>query len=191
MKKIVNHISLSKLLPFLFCLSIFIWDGLNPNPNLKVLPDNGKHATVAHEEYGFAIDYPTKWRVETYSEEGSWRYYYDSSIKLDLYIIRRIPFKILIRYRPTVSPTLEDVADWGSMVMNRIVTVRYTEQYPDTVNGQPVIKHRYYWGSYVTEDVYIARSSDMIIISMEVKQHDYDENIDDFNAIVESFRPLK
>ena len=189
LKERISHISWIKLLVVLLVLLAFLLNALDPDH--RELPDNGEYASVTHEEYGFSIDYPTKWRVGTYGENGSPYYHYDSSIKLDLYITRRIPFSILIRYRPVVNPTLQNVSEWGNVVMSRILTRRNIEEFPDTVNGKPIIRHRYYWGSYVTEDVYIARSSDMIIISMEVKQRDYDDNIEDFNTIVESFRPFE
>lgn len=41
------------------------------------------------------------------------------------------------------------------------------------------------------EDVYIARNSDMIIITLQSNTLEFDSYLDDFNRIVSSFEPLK
>lgn len=41
------------------------------------------------------------------------------------------------------------------------------------------------------EDIYIARTNDIIIITLQANESDFESYLEDFNAIVASFRPLE
>jgi predicted site-specific integrase-resolvase len=41
------------------------------------------------------------------------------------------------------------------------------------------------------EDVYVAQANDMIIITLQAEADEFDEYVEDFEAILTSFRPVE
>jgi hypothetical protein len=61
----------------------------------------------------------------------------------------------------------------------------------DFVEGNKVFVRRYADGEITKEDVYIARENDMIIITLQSETDDFDEYLEDFYRIVDSFRTVE
>ena len=95
---------------------------------------------------------------------------------------------------------MEDVANWGNQRIKEINEYRLEQDKPvleelflkeDIVREQPILRRRYGQSDYTNEDVYIARSNDMIIITLQAPTESFESFLDDFNVIVVSFRPLE
>jgi hypothetical protein len=121
-------------------------------------------------------------------------------VKLRIWDTNLSSFMIEVWYLQTPSPTLESVLKWDDMWLERArqnVTSRGGNDYEeialveDTMQGQPVMKRTYKLGDNLYEKVYIARSSDMVIIKMQVPDGTYNTYIDDFNRIAASFTPVQ
>ena len=164
------------------------WNYLNPP---------GEWKTVTNELYQFSVDYPTKWSAETYDEHG---YKGGDEIKLQIYRawMDYNYFVITIRQKEASSPTMDDVVKWGGERIKRINrnTSRTDEMYretrfvPDYIGETRVIMRRYGNEEMMNEDVYIARDNDMIVIMLQAKTDVFDQYLEDFYRIVESFRTL-
>lgn len=153
--------------------------------------------TASHSEYGFSVDYPTRWISRTYGEHG-----YRGQDEAKLLIDDRSPqniFAITIFYFEKSDPSLEDVVFWGDLRIessNRNFTRRGEDNYEvidewnDSINGEPITRRKYGNTSIVKEDVYLARDNDMIIITFQATPTDFQLYKDDFDRIISSFRPL-
>jgi hypothetical protein len=153
--------------------------------------------TITNAQYNFSVDYPTKWVAKTYDEHGARG---AKAIKLDIYHSFLGYFKISVYYQSASNPTLEDVALWGEARINRgsrSLEDRGEKPFEkltlqeDTVNGQEVLRRIYQGGGTKNEDVYIARVNDMIIIRLQSEEENFDTYLEDFERIVQSFRPLE
>ena len=92
----------------------------------------------------------------------------------------------------------EDVAAWGEEILFDINRANGYGSYYDpidlqeeVINGYLVLRRSYRLGGDRDEDVYIARTNDMIIITLRTEQGEYERYIDDFNRIVSSFAPME
>jgi len=61
----------------------------------------------------------------------------------------------------------------------------------ETMRGTSILRRRYGNERYLFEDVYIARDSDMIIITLQATASEFDRYTEDFNRVVASFDPIK
>lgn len=162
-----------------------------------IVRTEGEWRTITNSEYGFSVDYPTKWKARIYGEDG---FKGGKEIKLRIYRSFIGIFLISVRYKSFSNPDLEDVANWGDQRIKEINENLSKRGEPvleemflkdEIVRGQPVLRRRYGQRDYTNEDVYIARSNDMIIITLQAPTNSFESFLDDFNAIVASFRPLE
>ncbi len=159
----------------------------------------GTWTTFTSHKYSFSIDYPQKWVARQYDESG-----YHGTDNL-IWVITG-PFgesgfnMIGIMRRVAVNPSLEDVSNWGEGTLindGAILTQRGKEGYRAidvqtvTIKGVPILRRIYTLNDLKGEDVYIARSEDMIIIRLETSTERFENYIDDFERMVTSFEPLK
>ncbi|MCA9935759.1 MAG: hypothetical protein H6662_06730 [Ardenticatenaceae bacterium] len=161
-------------------------------PNTR--PD-GEYKTITNTEYGFTVDYPTKWSAQIYGEYGL-----KGADQIKLRIAHSVfdQFVIYVNYQRATKPTLQEVIDWGNELTSRFRSTQesiaqYEEfglQY-DMIQDTPIARLRYRSWDRMYEDIYIARSNDMIIITLQAPKGDFDSYLEDFNAIVASFRPLE
>jgi hypothetical protein len=162
-----------------------------------IVRSEGDWKTVTNMEYGFSVDYPTKWKARTYGEHG---FKGGDEIKLRVYRSLMGAFVITVQYQAMPDPTLLDAVSWGkSEIDNSISNLTARGEQPnyesirleeDVVNGYTVMRQTYKLGSVMYENVYIARTNDIIIISLQAEPSQFDGYLEDFNAIVSSFRPL-
>lgn len=159
--------------------------------------EEGEWSRVTHEQYGFSIEYPTKWRIETYGQHGHRGL---DEVKLRIWETNLNSFKIEVWRFPYSSPTLEGVLKWDDAWIERArqsVTSRGGDDFEeialleDMLQGEPILRRTYKLGDALYEKVYIARSSDYIILKMQAPEGSYDIYIDDFNRIAASFSPIK
>ena len=61
----------------------------------------------------------------------------------------------------------------------------------ETMQGTSILRRRYGNERHLFEDVYIARDSDMIIITLQATGSEFDLYTEDFNRVVASFDPIK
>ena len=157
----------------------------------------GEWSTITHEQYGFSIEYPTKWYIETYGQNGHRGL---EEVKLRIWDTKLNSFKIEIWYLQAPTPTLENVLEWDNIWIERAiqnVTSQGGSGYEEialiqaTIQDQPILRRTYKLGNNMYEKVYIARSNDMIIIKMQVPDGSYNSYIDDFNRIAVSFTPMQ
>ncbi len=163
-----------------------------------IVRTEGEWATIANTQYGFSVDYPTKWKTRTYDEHG---FKGGDEIKLRIYRSSLGNFVITVQYQEKSNPTLDDVRAWGesmkdASIDNLISQGRKTnyariESEEEVINGHPVVRQRYRLGSAMYESVYLARTNDMIIIKLQADEAEFDFYLEDFYAIVASFRPLE
>ena len=157
---------------------------------------NGDPDTITNSEYGFSVEYPSNWSAQVYGEHGLKG---ADHIKLG---ITRSPifdsFAIVVNYQSAIEPALEDVVAWGNDLNSRFRSTRDSiEEYEEfglqkeTLNEQPIARLRYRSREMMYEDVYIDRDNDMIIITIQAPQEDFENYLEEFEAIVASFRPLQ
>jgi hypothetical protein len=156
----------------------------------------GKWATINNTEYGFSVDYPTRWKAEVYGKNG---YRGLDEIKLQIYRSVLAQFFITVRYQEKVSPTLDDVVNWRDRMIvlwNKALIQDGENPYEeialinDTLNGHPIIRRQYSNGTLKIEDIYLARTNDMIIISLSAEERGFESYREDFETIIASFRPV-
>lgn len=162
-----------------------------------IVRTEGEWQTITNSEYGFSVDYPTKWNARIYGENG---FKGGKEIKLRIYRSAVGIFGISVRYQAFNNPNLEDVANWGNRRIEEINEYRLKHDKPlmeevflkeDIIREQAILRRRYAQSDYSIEDVYIARSDDMIIITLQAPTDSFESYLDDFNSIVASFRPLE
>ena len=61
----------------------------------------------------------------------------------------------------------------------------------DELRGYPILRHIYTINDTKYEEVYIVRSHDMLSIRLNAPIDDFDNYLEEFEAIVASFRPLE
>ncbi|MCB8979038.1 MAG: hypothetical protein H6657_16615 [Ardenticatenaceae bacterium] len=152
----------------------------------------GEIATITHELYGFSIDYPTKWKIDTYGENG---YRGNDDLKLQIYRTTLNNFAIFIYQTCATEATLQDVHSWRMKPITRLNREEFTYSRisydEDELNGYPIIRHIYIINDTKFEEVYIARSDDMLSIRLQAPIEDFDSYLEEFDALVASFRSLE
>lgn len=150
-----------------------------------------------NEEYDFSVEHPDKWIARTYGEQG---FRGATRVKLELYASLLGSFRIFVSQQDANQPALEDVAQWGMDLIsegNKILAdsgemaFQEIDSWEDTIQETTVLRRRYGNERYLFEDVYIARNSDMIIITLQATVAEFDAYLDDFNRVVASFAPIK
>jgi hypothetical protein len=161
----------------------------------------GQYATITNTEFGFSVEYPTKWHAQIHGETG---YKGERDVRLRIYRYARNPFRISVHQKPAKNPSLDDAAEWGSRQIqennNHISKLGDPElmelaeiffQQEDMVGGKTIARRRYAGNGIIYEDVYFARETDMIIITLQAPEEYFESYLDDFDAIVNSFSPLE
>ena len=152
---------------------------------------------VTNDLYNFSIEYPNIWEAETYGEGG---FRGASHIKLQIFDTMLGNFRIFVSHQSAHVPSIQQAAEWGAermKIRSELLAQRGNMGaiefglWEDSIQGQPVLRRRYGNEQFMFEDVYIARSSDMIIITLQSDTLEFDSYLDDFNRIVSSFEPLK
>ncbi len=151
-----------------------------------IVRSEGEWETITNAEYGFSVDYPTKWKARTYGEHG-----YKGRDEVKLRSLQGF-FAIRVEYQEMTNPTLQDAVAWGESQINKSNYVLIQEG-EEVLNGHPVVRQRYIYslGSAMYEKVYVARANDVILIQLQANEAEFDSYLEDFDAIVASFRPLE
>ena len=156
-----------------------------------------KWETITHPVYDFSLEYPTKWRLQTFGEYG---FKGDRDFKLWIYRSQRNSFRVDVRFRgKDLPPTLEDVVLWSNERIEKYKSgnshadgyYQELEFYEDEVNNHPAIRRIYTMSGMQIEEVYIARQNDMITISLRSPISEFDSYKNDFERIVHSFEPME
>lgn len=163
-----------------------------------IVRSEGQWNTITNTTYGFSVDYPTKWKARIYGEHG---FKGADEVKLRIYRSLTGTFVITVNHLEMPNPTVEDAVNWGkSRIRDSAQNLRGQEGTPNyenlgleemIFNGHTTLKQRYKLGSVLYEDVYIARTNDIIIITLQADESEFNSYLDDFEAILTSFRPLK
>ena len=181
----------------LLLLLISIWVVIMPRDAIPIQGMGGEWATITNTTYDFSVDYPARWRAEIYGENG---YRGLEEIKLQIYRSTLDQLFITVRYQKKVQPALEDVAAWRTRMIaswNDALRLNHEPVYEEltanegSLRGQPIRRRQYSNGVIHIEDVYLARADDMIIISLSADEARFEGYRDDFEGIVESFRPVE
>lgn len=152
---------------------------------------------ITNDLYNFSIDYPDVWTAEVYGEAG---FRGARLIKLQIRDTILGNFRIFVSQQGAQSPSSQQVADWGAVRMKirgEILSqrggeiVQEIDLWENSIQGHPVLRRRYGNEQLMFEDVYIVRSSDMIIITLQSDASEFESYLDDFNRIVASFEPLE
>lgn len=157
----------------------------------------GEFRTVTNEQFNFSVIYPARWRAHTYDEAG---FRGQRDLRLRIFQSQFGSFAITVSQKASDSPTVEAVAAWGMERINEtneslqgLGTSKFEAQpqIEDKIAERRVLRRKYSNGQSVFEEVYIARATDMIIITLNTDASLYESLVDEFNQIVESFRPLE
>jgi len=193
MRKNVN-VSIFAVLSFILLWVITASFMLNLWPSIH---SASKWKAITHEEYNFTIEYPAKWRVQKYGDSGCKG---EREVKLLLYPNWMSNTYVEVLVKSMDEPTLSDVVNWSEdrlRLYRYNATIRGDNSFRESallemvLHGQPVIQRKYELMSNSYEEVYIARSSDMIIIRLQSPCDEFPAKEEIFHKIVESFRPLK
>ncbi len=163
-----------------------------------IVRSDGEWKTITNLQYGFSIDYPTKWNAQIYDESG---FKGEDDVKLRIYRSFRDIFEISVEYKSASEPTLKEVIEWGksqiddsiASLNSRGIEPNYSLIYSEetVISGHTVVRERYRLGEAMYENIYLARKNDMIIITLQTKETEFDSYLEDFNVIAASFRPLE
>lgn len=156
-----------------------------------LIRDDEEIATITHDLYRFSIDYPTKWKIRLYDENG---YRGFDDLKVRIYENNLSQFGIYILQTNASEAVLQDVYSW------RMQTIRHNEEEfkyneisltEDELNRYPILRHIYTINNTKFEEVYIVRSNDMLSIRLHAPIGEFDNYLEEFEAIVASFQPLE
>ncbi len=157
-----------------------------------LIRDEGEIATITHDLYGFSIDYPTKWKISQYGENG---YRGFDELKIRIYENNIHDFGITILQTNVLEATLHDVHSWRMQTITgpnreelKYDRVSLSE---DELRGHPILRHIYTINDIKYEEVYIVRSQDMLSIRLHAPSDEFDNYLEEFDAIVASFQPLE
>lgn len=157
-----------------------------------IIRDEGEIATITHELYGFSIDYPTKWKIRQYDENG---YRGFNELKIRIYKNNLNDFGITILQTNVSEATLQDVHSWRMQTITGFnreeLKYNRVSLSEDDLRGHPILRHIYIINNLKYEEVYIVRSNDMLSIRLHAPIDEFDNYLEEFNAIVASFRPLE
>ena len=157
-----------------------------------LIRNEGEIATSVHELYGFSIEYPTKWKISQYGENG---YRGNDDLKLQIFKNTSNDFRIFIYQTIVSEATLQDVHSWRMQSITRLNREEYKYSRisfdEDELRGYPILRHVYIVNNTKYEEVYIVRSHDMLSIRLQAPIREFDNYLEEFNAIVASFRPLE
>ena len=161
----------------------------------------GPYATITNAEFGFSVEYPTKWHVQTHGETG---YKGERDVRLRIYRYAHNPFRISVHQKSTQNPSIDDVVEWGSRriqetnnhiskmgdpELTELIEIFFQQE---NIAGEKTIARRRYGGNgIIYEDVYIARGNDMIIITLQASEEYFESYLDEFDEIVNGFSPLQ
>lgn len=157
----------------------------------------GEQRTTSSPAFGFSVTHPGIWDARQYADGG---YRGDDTVVFIISSDLVAGFNgIRISRQVATNPTLEEVAKWGNDLrkddgwrLNRTYQgFEASDLYSDIVDGYPILRRVYHVErrDAVDEDVYIARQNDMIIITLRTTQDQYENFVDEFDRIVESFTP--
>ncbi len=154
----------------------------------------GSWKTTTHDQFNFSVEHPSKWVAHRYGEKG-WRSEEDLVMKLEMGLAPAFN-GVWIMVQENENPSVEDVANWGDEYLNeaRQKNRLYYEEISlreEQIQGVPILRRVYKFGSLTNEDVYIARANDMIIIKLRTSQDRYEDYAPDFDRLVKSFSPLE
>jgi hypothetical protein len=159
--------------------------------------DKGEFRSVTNEQFNFSVTYPARWRAHIYDEAG---FRGQRELRLRIFQSQFGSFAITVSQQASARPTVEDVAAWGIERINETNeslqgsgTPKFDAQtlLEDKIAGHRVLRRKYSNGQSIFEEVYIARDTDMIIITLNSSFGQYEGMVNEFNQIVESFRPLE
>lgn len=188
------HVSWPVVLVFTVLWLILMLVLLRPRPPIP--PDEVVWTRVVNDEYDFSVEYPSKWVAETFGENGSRG---ATDIKLEIYQTLFGNFRVYIFQRKSPRPDLQDVSRWGETMISEAntrlrgrgePTYKEINLWEDSLQGQTILRRRYGNERFMFEDVYIARHSDMIIITLQSETAEFESYLDDFNRVVASFEPV-
>lgn len=162
----------------------------------------GEWQIAENQDFGFSIEYPTRlymFLADEYGYRG----------RQDVRFIAIAPstrppmhLTITVEIRPLANSTLNNVIEWGNEDLDsikadpvKLLNAGLEEIFlkEDFVGNTKVFRRRYAFrkSELMYEEVYISRRDDMVIISMRVSEADFEESLEVFNRMVESFKPLK
>jgi hypothetical protein len=157
-----------------------------------LIRNEGEIATISHDLYGFSIDYPTKWKISQYGENG---YRGNDDLKLQISKNTLNNFRIFIYQTNASEATLQDVHSWRMQTITRLNREEFKYSQisfdEDELRGHPILRHTYIINDIKYEEVYVVRSHDMLSIRLQAPIDDFDNYLEEFDAIVASFRPLE
>lgn len=158
---------------------------------------DGEFRSITNEQFNFSVTYPSNWRAHTYGEGG---FRGRSEVKLRIFQRQFGSFEISVSHKPAHEPTIQDVAAWGADRIEQAnerlrnsggLEFEAHALTEDELAGVPVLRRSISNERIYLEEVYIARSTDMIILRLDSDKPRQEQRVDEFNQIVESFRPLE
>ena len=182
-------------------LLIFLWLVLVVIVWLSYKPLNrgkeGEWEYISNNEYGFSVEYPTKWIARMFGENG---YRGQDEVKLVINDPPYYKFQIEIQYWAISGRSLEGAIDFSNGLISRIksnawrqgnLDYEQIDLWKDSIDGHDVMRRRYRLGESIYEEVYIARTNDIIVIEYHTDANRFELYLDDFNRIIMSFRPVE
>lgn len=157
---------------------------------------------VNHEQFDFSIEYPSSLSMILGNEKG---YKGARHIRFSAYTESwQTPqnLSFTVETQPAETPALEDVVAWSDEDLDEIRTdpvraINFGFEEISLLESQvgdlPVYRRRYAYrqSGLLFEEVYIARENDMVVITFRVEEEYFDEYLQVFNQMVDSFKPLR
>lgn len=182
-----------KRLVIVFLVIWLIWGAIlsDFNPTGYI---SGEWKTVTHPDYGFSLEYPAKWVIQLYGEEG---YRAEADMKVRIMGMGSGFNGIVIYQKYAQNPTVGQTILWQEKLLRAAgdrlskeggyVSLSLDEE---IVNGVTIFRRTYTMGDNKCQEIYIARANDMITITLQSNEAYFEGYLEDFNRIVSSFTPL-
>lgn len=157
---------------------------------------------VNYEEFDFSIEYPNRLYMKLGNESGYRGADYIRFIVSTTGVQRPGNLIITVETKTAEKPTLHDVISWSNEDLDeiksdsvRVINIGFEEKFlvEDQINNVPVYRRRYAYekSGLISEEIYLARANDMVILRIRVDAEYFDEYLVIFNQMVDSFEPLK
>jgi len=164
--------------------------------NLWPSGDQNEFKTITHDQYGFSLQYPARWRATLYGENGLRG---NRETKLRITGSGLEAFSVRVYYQQLEHPTMEDAIKLTDAYIKKsnlylssenLPLCVQIERYEEIIKNKIITRQMYQCNDSYYNQVLFPRQNDIIIIEYRALSNVYEKHLPEFEAIVNSFTPL-
>lgn len=157
---------------------------LNFNISPKLITDG--HIHYDNPSYCFGLDYPAKWRVDSYGEGGYRGYKYE---RTNIYSSILSTYNISVEQKPFLNPSIIDLEKWSREELLGGNPSYQSELEEIIVNGQ-VAGSKIFVSTTTRSkwrEIYVPRQNDGLVIRLLATKNNFEEGNRIFEEVLASF----